>query len=233
MAIIDELGIKVTVVVDDASLVEYEDPEPEKTDDSQTMHSHKYVASQDNKEFSVSIVSTENLKWAKQKVDFGLGFQVFIDGREIDRLLAIPEDLENGSFNYRIEGLVEQNRDDDSTTLRKCRFSPILLGRMSSILSKNRYRSNTLIKSAADNADEVTTTEHTQMGRDIGLIRMLVFRGRILREVESPTECGEPTSSLPSRLSNPREAPRVAEGDIKGMAISHITLWVQYHEYSR
>ncbi|KAI9155794.1 hypothetical protein HJFPF1_08383 [Paramyrothecium foliicola] len=155
MAIIDELGIKVTVVVDDASLVEYEDPEPEETDDSQTMHSHKYVASQDKKEFSVDIVSTENLKWAKRKVNFGLGFQVFIDGREIDRLLAIPEDLENGSFNYRIEGLVEQNRDNGSTTLRKCRFSSIVL---------------------VDNADEATTTEDTQMGRDIGLIRVLVFR---------------------------------------------------------
>ena len=232
MAVIDELGIKVTVVVDDASLVEYEDPEPEKTDDSQIMHSHKYVASQDNKEFSVNIVSTENLKWAKQKVNFGLGFQVFIDGREIDRLLAIPEDLENGSFNYRIEGLVEQNHDNGSTTLRKCRFSSIVLGTMSSILSKNRYRRNTLIKSAVDNADEATT-EHTQMGRDFGLIRVLVFREKILMEVESATECGEPTSSLPSRLSDPPEAPRVAEGDIKGMAISHITLWVQYHESSR
>jgi hypothetical protein len=103
MAIIDKLGIEVTVVVDDAVLIEYEDPEPEKTDDRQTMYSHKYVASEDNKEFSISINSTENLKWAGENVDFGLGFEVFIDGRKIDYHIATPRDLENGSFDYRIE----------------------------------------------------------------------------------------------------------------------------------
>jgi hypothetical protein len=128
MATINELGIKVTVVIEDAILVEYEDSELEKTDDNQTMHSHKYMASKDNKEFSINIASTESLKWAKQKVEFGLSFEVLIDGREIDCPFATPKHLEYGSFSYRIEGLIEQNRDDDSTILRICRFSPASLG---------------------------------------------------------------------------------------------------------
>jgi hypothetical protein len=75
-----------------------------------------------------------------------------------------------------------------------------------------------------DEADEATTTDDTQTGRDVGLIRVLVFRERILTEAECATDCGETPSPPPlSRFSDSMEAPRVAEGDVKGMAISHMT----------
>ncbi|KAI9146679.1 hypothetical protein HJFPF1_13584 [Paramyrothecium foliicola] len=206
MAIIDELGIRVTVVVDDAALTEYEDPKREKNDEHQAIRSHKYVASHDNKEFSISIASTENLKWAKQKVDFGLSFEVLIDGREVDYFVVTPKELEYGSFNYQVEGLVEQSRGDDSTTLRKCRFSPIVL---------------------VDNANEARTTDDTQLRRDVGLIRVLVFRERILTDSQSSTDCGGSPSPTPSRCSHSPEAQEVAEENVKGMAVTHMTLFSQ------
>jgi hypothetical protein len=58
---------------------------------------------------------------------------------------------------------------------------------------------------------------------DIGLIRVLVFRERILAEAKSSTE-RDGSPSLPSRLSILPETVRLAEEDIKGTDVSHVTL---------
>jgi len=223
MAILDELGIEATIVVDDAALVEYDDLESENTDGRPTLRSHKYVASQDNKLFSIKITATKDFKWANQAVNFGLSFEVFVDGRQIDCPVARPEDLEYGSFSYQINGRTEKSPGGEFIILRKCCFSPVSLGRSSSIAAQNLCCSNTLTKSTADHTDEATMNEYSQNRMDIGLIRVLVFREKILAEAESPTE-RDGSPSLPSRLSILPETVRLAEEDIKGTDVSHVTL---------
>jgi len=135
MAVIDELGITVTVNTSDGPLPEFDDPGAGSeipAENNPTRFCHKYVESVGGAEFYLQIVvrqgpRTSYLRGGANDVNRLLGFYLDIDGKRVSSRMSSASALDQGELNCKIEGRRENN-DSGGATLRKYMFAPINTG---------------------------------------------------------------------------------------------------------
>ncbi|KAH8743527.1 hypothetical protein F5883DRAFT_722602 [Diaporthe sp. PMI_573] len=154
MAIIEELGLEVTVKVGGAAATEYEDPGPDVNDarTQMTQACHHYVESVDNAEFAihVGLIPGRNTaqEWIARSRNHGLSFLV-IDGGGVSSVTI---------HQHHISKLLRGIHDGKTKTLRKFRFAPV---------------------SIVDDANSERISIDTKVAQDLGLIRVCVRRAII------------------------------------------------------
>lgn len=125
MAILDDLGLEVKIIVNDTPLQEYEDKEVDPADDGFGDGVRKcrcYVEAVDNAEFSVQLHVTPANHYLDNTKN-RLRFDLDLDGQTNieNRLVSLTEPL------FLIEGIDEN--DGQNFSLRKFRFTAVSTGR--------------------------------------------------------------------------------------------------------
>lgn len=143
MAIIEDLGLEVKVLVDGSATAEYKDEEPDVdlVDDAPsqiTTARHHYVESIDNAEFAihVGLISGQHTgqEWMARSRDHGLAFSVALDGG--------PNIASRAVYRHCTSRLLQGIQNPANQTLSKFRFAPVSTGKPSSHLH-NLEASNT------------------------------------------------------------------------------------------
>ncbi|KAG8164104.1 hypothetical protein KVR01_006022 [Diaporthe batatas] len=121
MAIIEDLGLEVKIVVNDSPLQEYEDKEQEPTNDGfgdEIRKYRSYVEVMDNAEFAVLLRATSNNEYLSA-TKAGFMFAIDLDGQNrIENLWLHSEHLTS-----LVKGKYEN--DGQETTLRRFRFTAV------------------------------------------------------------------------------------------------------------
>lgn len=126
MAIIEDLGLEVKVLVDGSATAEYKDEEPDEHAVSQTIKTcHHYVESIDNAEFAIHAGLLPGLhtgqEWIPRSRDHGLSFLVAFDGG--------PSVAAKMVYKHHTSRLLEGISNRANQTLSKFRFAPVSTGR--------------------------------------------------------------------------------------------------------
>ncbi len=139
MAIIDELGVGVSIKVGDKPLVEYDDPSPASAGDENMSEGDKaikgrpivctkYIESQDNTYFTILAEATDKYSWPCKPKNFALTFRCYIDGERAAAKFVRPV-KEVGKRRVReIAGREEFTEEDEKAKLYKFRFTALTLG---------------------------------------------------------------------------------------------------------
>lgn len=197
MAVIDELGVEVKVIVNGTEATEYiPDEEPDFDDDNfdpSTKTCCRYVESIDNADFAIraAVTSGRNKpanKWLDDSKTNGLSFSLSFDGGDKVAGLLINQ---NRRF------VIGDSTSDAATcTKRNFRFASV---------------------STVDDANKQRIASDMETAKDLGLIRVVVkrvkFTGNKIRQPSSSRDI----SKLASRDFS------LAEKALKGKAISHGT----------
>lgn len=122
MAIIEDLGLEVEILVDDLPLREYKDEEEDPTDDTfgdETRKCRRYVEVVEDAEFAVQVCVTPANDYLNENEH--LLFIVDLDGQE---------DLGDCQLKSTTENLIEGKYEHDGQTLvlRKFRFTTVATG---------------------------------------------------------------------------------------------------------
>ncbi|KAH8888303.1 hypothetical protein GQ53DRAFT_826446 [Thozetella sp. PMI_491] len=176
MAIIEEFGLGVTVKVDGQSLTEYPDPEPqlpEKADPDHTITSHHYIEAQDDKEFVVSVTSTNT--WESEEPNFALTYYIYVDGKFARAKFARHGDLWWGHFKSDTDGAVEHPSGANYTLLHRFKFSSI---------------------TTVDDTDKQRLEEDKRATKHLGTIQVNFFRTLEAGLPYDPTTSGPSGTSL-------------------------------------
>ncbi|KAG8163976.1 hypothetical protein KVR01_005894 [Diaporthe batatas] len=192
MVIIKELGLEAEITVNGSTAAEYPDPEPEDIPYGQTTKAcHRYVESVDNAEFAirVGIIPGNNpvREWTGRSRDHRLLFSVAFDGGHAVRSKTI--------WQYTTPTAMEGISDHAKGTLRKFRFAPV---------------------STVDDVNKERITRDMHVARDLGLIRICIFRGIWKQKSARKAGSGRSTKLGTDGIS-------LAEKALKGKAISHGT----------
>ncbi|ROW12876.1 hypothetical protein VPNG_04664 [Cytospora leucostoma] len=192
MAIIDNLGLEVKILVNGSAATEYVPDKEDQADGHNFGPSTKiccrYIQSIDDAHFAISAGLTWKHKvaeqWIKESQNNCCGFDFSVDGRRIDVLL----------ISKRHEGaiILEGFHDRRSNTLREFRFASV---------------------STVDDANR-QVAEDMKTAKNLGLIRVLVWRS-VIREKDILTNFPGNTSNLTDGGLS------LAEKALKGRAISH------------
>lgn len=135
MAVIEDLGLAVTITVDHSPATEYDDPQP--LDDSNiserdTRCADKYIESIDGAHFSICCEVFEPQDWLWTHPGNALRFRIFIDGKRIATKLCVSSNVaRRGNWTRFVDGFQKFNEDEDLGVLRKFQFKPIIPGEIS------------------------------------------------------------------------------------------------------
>lgn len=128
MAVIEELGLEVKVMVNGSAAAEYPDKEPDVNNDARRQSAnacHHYVESVDNAEFAihVGLISVFNTgrEWISRSRNHGLSFSVAFDGGSDVEAVFVDQ--------HRNTVLLEGAHNQENQTLRKFLFTPVTTGR--------------------------------------------------------------------------------------------------------
>lgn len=124
MAILEDLGLEVKIVVNDSPLQEYEDKKGNPTDDGfgdEIRKCRRYVEVNGDDEFGVQIRITPKNEYIDGKKK-GLKFDIDLDGQE--RLVRSATTTMD--YQFLVQGRKEQ--DGQTSTLRKFRFTTVSTG---------------------------------------------------------------------------------------------------------
>lgn len=126
MAILEDLGLEVKIIVNDSPLQEYEDKEVGPTDDGfgdETRKCRRYVEVVEDAEFSAQfrVTSAHHLNNSDERFRFALD----LDGQE--DLAGVL--LRSGNNQFLVKGKKEYH--GQTSVLRKFRFTTVATGRLS------------------------------------------------------------------------------------------------------
>lgn len=128
MAIIPDLGVSVTVHIDGAPTVEYEDTEPQldsKVDRTITRICNRYIRSEKDRSYTIVCEVWPRHEWIKSKAGNELAFHVFVDGFPCGQWIICQQNLEEGYAKASISGA---DLDDSEETIKEFRFHAINTG---------------------------------------------------------------------------------------------------------
>lgn len=133
MAVIDELGLVVSVCVDGTPAAEYDDPEPDvagRPESGITSVCDKYIESVDNSEFLLTWEVLDSRKEMYQYHDtcFGLAFYCYVDGMYAGSRIALGKDFRGGRWRMELRGLEDFDPSDNLTHLRRFIFATVATG---------------------------------------------------------------------------------------------------------
>jgi hypothetical protein len=136
MAVIDELGVGVSVLVNGSPLPEFDDPStPAETPGegySATRVSNKYIECVNGAEFAIQCryqkAEGSSWIWRHPYSEPSLSFQVFMDGAKMKFRLCREAKIHHGSWASEIRGFTEFDTASRSALLRKFKFASILPG---------------------------------------------------------------------------------------------------------
>jgi hypothetical protein len=133
MPVIDQLGLSVSVLVGEAPLAEYEDPEPgidERAKDSFTHVSSTYVESKADAEFTITcaVRDWEKKVYQTHLPNFSLAATLYIDGKRISGKYYKPR-----TGQLKFNGADEINPIDHSAWQRAFKFASVTTGSYPSI----------------------------------------------------------------------------------------------------
>jgi hypothetical protein len=121
MAVIEHLGLAVSIEINGVATPEYDDPEPCDNigDPAYTAVCHKYIESRDDAEYVIRCRVTDKQKWLRESKDRCLHFWALIDGK-----FARGAGMRNGhDYEVVIKGI-----ESSATTLHGFRFTAVNTG---------------------------------------------------------------------------------------------------------
>lgn len=127
MAIIEELGIEVSVCVGNEPLPEYDDPDPPVGGEAPVCN--KYVESRDNAEFMVRVTFLKGRQpgWVWEHRSPVLTSQLSIDGACIQGTIAEDPNIRDKDLVIDWLGSRSFDAQHNQHVLRKFKFSPVVV----------------------------------------------------------------------------------------------------------
>ncbi|ROW12888.1 hypothetical protein VPNG_04663 [Cytospora leucostoma] len=162
MAIIENLGIEVKVLMEGIQAAEYQGGDFSETNDdfgAGTAKCHRYIESVDNAEFAIEVSATKNNPWLKTaQVKNCLNYYIDVDDHEEVEAVCL--------WKARMDEVLKGVREYRSNVpgLRKFRFTPVQI---------------------ADDPDDAQFEEDGKHVERLGLIRVRVYRATIVRKVRA------------------------------------------------
>lgn len=126
MAVIEHLGLAVSIEINGVATPEYDDPEPSDNigDPAFTAVCNKYIESQDDAEYAIHCRVTDEQKWLRESENRAINFTPVIDGK------WIPGSLIEPGYRDLDETHIKGNRSGSTTTpmLQRFRFTAVKTG---------------------------------------------------------------------------------------------------------
>ncbi|RKU46947.1 hypothetical protein DL546_005577 [Coniochaeta pulveracea] len=221
MAIFPDLGISVTVHINDTPTVEYDDPEPQletKINRALTRVCGKYIKSELNSRYTIVCEVWPRHTWIGSKAGNELAFHAFVDGMPCGQWILCRQNLIGGHARITISG-ADLEDDESAETINEFRFHAI-----------NKVESATASSSERE----------TCRAKALGTIRVEVWRANdgskhsimdfydAEENVDSDDDTKYNLLEKPADTNAPGAAKksedlRVSETALKGQAISHGT----------
>lgn len=208
MAVLEELGVGVSIQVDEQDLQEWPDPDPPKLEDAgpETKIVSNYIISQDDREYIIRSNFTKECTWIPGDRHVIL-MEMTIDGNKIRGKTA----KETGSAPIR--GNTYYNADGTGS-LYKFKFSGIETGMHAITTSiEDRYSGLTSASLIVDDASKTRIDNDIEQAKGLGQIVVEIWR-----DEETGVPC-RPRVSQPNIVVQSE----IAEKALKGKAISHGT----------
>jgi hypothetical protein len=129
MAILESLGLAVSVVMDGTAAQEYDDPEPsleykgKKIDPTVTAVCNKYIVASDKTEYLIHLEVMPQNTWVGLNEKNVLTFRIYIDGKHRCSTPFRRQDLKDGYGESHEKGV--RTYDSTGWSMRKFRFDTI------------------------------------------------------------------------------------------------------------
>lgn len=128
MAIIEDLGLTISIHIDGTPVPEYDDPEPCVDDIGDPAYTHvcnKYIEVKDNAEYAFHFSAIGEQKWLSQTSSHGFTFTFYVDGKAMAShvLKAVHQGvrlINQGVISF----------ENGQTVLRRYRFAAVNMGKV-------------------------------------------------------------------------------------------------------
>lgn len=126
MAVIEDLGLEVSILIDGTPVTEYEDPEPARDGKypADMPISHKYIESKDDTEYVIECKALAQHRWHSLEETSRLSFRAYVDGMSTERKAVSPKTLTG-----QILGPRPQVLGGGESMRSNFKFNPVTLGK--------------------------------------------------------------------------------------------------------
>lgn len=218
MAIIEELGVGVSICIDGRPAVEYDDPNPTVNDEDEYFVYSTYVESVDGAEYALTYTCLPDQRWLYNNPKNRLTFRVYIDGQERCAHSANRNLILYNDGKLVVEGAEAFRGHGQLMALSKFRFNAITTGMCLPYTAQLLFEAkiSNLLGSVED-ADDQAIEKDKKRAETLGLIKVEVWR-----EYQRGNS-SDLSSDADDELDVNDSELLIAEQALKGKAISHGT----------